>query len=182
MYLDIMKLLLDVLKPVLGEKLKNRFKSKTGAELARSLSFELYEALQDVQTKSSNFIARLEKYSNSPPLNSRREALRESIEQLFFSISQLTTLLKKMRIPLQLHEPTLYSGFHTTTGLRGSFMNQAKHIAEYQTRDVEYTKKRERGQLDHLLTSVKQNQQVLDSEIESFRLFLKQQFTFKESF
>ena len=178
----------NVLASVVGDRLKK----KPSHERAKERAYELFESLQDVRYGSAAFVDALrdlcgvevdpaERAKHTEPRDDDDEvtpegALWNAISRVSYGLVRLTRALNEVDPQLGVHAPEV------AEEVAGARSSRALVISEAEQRLGAFAN----GYEDVAFTDILQSAETAHSEIESatdaFRVFLANEFSFKESF
>ena len=186
------------IEPILSDSIKERLKPKSSEAIAKERIFELYEVLGKVRNRTNEFIEKLKMYVKEvesgelakskeeflrmlresdavkrgeiiPPPENSETALKKVASSLMDDLDELVSSLDRINPQLEIYESDIVKDL---LGYKKARLQVIRTI-RITTKDQE---------LQSLILSAEKNRDLVDGAIERMQSFIRNEFSFKDSF
>jgi hypothetical protein len=183
--------LASIVSSVVSAAVNERTKPKASPETAKNRALALYQALRNVETLSGEFAAALEAVADfkwgarasggaGATLTSLVTELHRITNDLRASLEEVRRTVAAIDPQLAIHQPEVSRALEEFVGTRGFLIERLEDMTPHLQPDE--LGPAEQKEVRRLAIAAKQNHQLIQRTMESFRAFLAGEFAFKESF
>ena len=184
-----LKFLWDFLKPVFGDKLKEALKKKDSAEVAKKRTLHLYKTLGDVKARSFDFITALRLYASlieaevsAERISEAKDFLWDRTDELMAATSAMVDALDELSPQLEIHDYALYKRMEYWKGGRDAYgITDAWSGLDFEAA-CDAAEAGNATELNRILAQEEQSSEEIDRCLADFRVFIRKEIPFNQSF
>lgn len=169
----------EFIKPVLSDSLKDRLKPKGSVEIAKKRALRLYGILGAVNILTDSFIAELRHLLEFVKTSASEGTVNDQIELIFVEanilmkeLERLIDILEEINPQLEIHQFELVQRIKEYPQVRSALINKTMPCLNIKNEE----------DIQKIVNEAEENRTLIFKATEEFRIFLKNEFSFKESF
>ena len=154
--------------------LTDRLKRRPSSERAREDAFDLYERLASLRLKSSLFVESLRGVSEG--ISGAEDELNRALQGVAGELKNLERALRQVDPQLEVHVP------ETAQEINDARMSRALVVSRAEANLGALARGEENVDFSEIVADAERAQEEIEAAAEGLRVFLKNEFSFKESF